>query len=88
MSIGLHVSVGLVFSSILFRHAGVWTTEEAVRMCRDKMVRLRSLYIDQFKRLQHVLKEKRRKYLHAIQTEEENEFGKSLNSLIYLLDFH
>lgn len=39
-------------------------------MCRDKMIRLRSLYITQFKRLQHVLKERRRKYCQAIQAEE------------------
>lgn len=58
------------------RHAGVWTVEEATRMCRDKMIRLRSLYITQFKRLQHVLKERRRKYCQAIQAEEVEETGK------------
>ncbi|KAL9967884.1 hypothetical protein ACROYT_G026188 [Oculina patagonica] len=57
------------------KHAGVWTVEEATRMCRDKMIRLRSLYITQFKRLQHVLKERRRKYCQAIQAEEEEETG-------------
>ena len=60
---------------MLFRHAGVWTVEEATRMCRDKMIRLRSLYIAQFKRLQHVLKERKRKYCQAIQAEEEEETG-------------
>ena len=53
----------------------MWTVEEAARICRDKMVRLRSLYVGQFKRLQHTLKEKRRKYLHLIQAEEEDEHG-------------
>ena len=53
----------------------MWTAEEAARICRDKMVRLRSLYVAQFKRLQHVLKEKRRKYLHALQAEQEDEHG-------------
>ncbi|KAJ7375337.1 KAT8 regulatory NSL complex subunit 2 [Desmophyllum pertusum] len=57
------------------KHAGVWTVEEATRMCRDKMIRLRSLYISQFKRLQHVLKERRRKYCQAIQAEEVEETG-------------
>ena len=57
------------------RHAGVWTVEEATRMCRDKMIRLRSLYIAQFKRLQHVLKERKRKYCQAIQAEEEEDTG-------------
>lgn len=60
------------------RHAGVWTVEETTRMCRDKMIRLRSLYIAQFKRLQHVLKERKRKYCQAIQAEEEEETGKQL----------
>lgn len=49
--------------------------EEATRMCRDKMIRLRSLYITQFKRLQHVLRERRRKYCQAIQAEEIEETG-------------
>lgn len=53
----------------------MWTVEEATRMCRDKMIRLRSLYISQFKRLQHVLKERRRKYCQAIQAEEVEETG-------------
>ena len=44
-------------------------------MCRDKMIRLRSLYIAQFKRLQHVLKERKRKYCQAIHAEEEEETG-------------
>ena len=44
-------------------------------MCRDKMMRLRCLYIAQFKRLQHVLKERKRKYCLAIQAEEEEEAG-------------
>lgn len=63
-------------NTFLLRHAGVWTVEEATRMCRDKMIRLRSLYITQFKRLQHVLKERRRKYCQAIQAEEVEETGK------------
>lgn len=57
------------------KHAGVWTVEEATRICRDKMIKLRSLYIAQFKRLQHVLKERKRKYCQAIQAEEEEEAG-------------
>lgn len=38
---------------------------------RDKLIRLQSLYIDQFKRLQHVMKEKRRKYLQTSKQERE-----------------
>ena len=62
--------------NLFLRHAGVWTVEEATRMCRDKMIRLRSLYIAQFKRLQHVLKERKRKYCQAIQAEEEEDTGR------------
>lgn len=34
-------------------------------------MRLRSLYIDQLYRLKHVLREKRRNYIHALRTERE-----------------
>lgn len=34
-------------------------------------MRLRSLYIDQLYRLKHVLREKRRNYLHSLRTERE-----------------
>ena len=49
----------------LYRHAGVYTAEEVALIMRDKLIRLQSLYIDQFKRLQHVMRERRRKYLHT-----------------------
>ena len=75
------LTIGTWFFS---RHAGVWTVEEATRMCRDKMIRLRSLYITQFKRLQHVLKERRRKYCQAIQAEEVEETGKQTWNVIHL----
>lgn len=38
---------------------------------REKLIRLQSLYIDQFKRLQHLLKEKKRRYLHSRKGEHE-----------------
>ncbi|KAG1655143.1 KAT8 regulatory NSL complex subunit 2 [Nymphon striatum] len=53
------------------KHAGVCTAEEVALIARDKLVRLQSLYIDQFKRLQHVLRERRRKYLKAVKQEKE-----------------
>lgn len=53
------------------KHAGVYTAEEVALITRDKLIRLQSLYIDQFKRLQHVLKEKRRKYLREVKVEKE-----------------
>ncbi|XP_053408818.1 KAT8 regulatory NSL complex subunit 2-like [Mercenaria mercenaria] len=55
----------------LLKHAGVYTAEEVALIMRDKLIRLQSLYIDQFKRLQHVMKEKRRKYLHTVDVERE-----------------
>ena len=73
--------------NVCIRHAGIWTVEEATRMCRDKMIRLRSLYITQFKRLQHVLRERRRKYCQAIQAEEIEEMGKHLhNARLFTLE--
>ena len=56
---------------LYFRHAGVYTAEEVALIMKDKLIRLQSLYIDQFKRLQHVLREKRRKYLHTVKREKE-----------------
>lgn len=45
------------------RYAEVFTAEEVTKITRDKLIRLQSLYIEQFKWLQHVLRERRRKYL-------------------------
>ena len=53
------------------RHAGVYTAEEVALITREKLIRLQSLYIDQFKRLQHLLKEKKRRYLHSRKIEHE-----------------
>ncbi|KAK7495640.1 hypothetical protein BaRGS_00013087 [Batillaria attramentaria] len=53
------------------KHAGVYSQEEVALLLRDKLIRLQSLYIEQFKRLQHVLREKRRKFLHAHKLERE-----------------
>lgn len=53
------------------RHAGVYTAEEVALIAREKLIRLQSLYIDQFKRLQHLLKEKKRRYLHSRKVEHE-----------------
>ncbi|XP_017884728.1 KAT8 regulatory NSL complex subunit 2 isoform X2 [Ceratina calcarata] len=53
------------------KHAGIFTAEEVIYIAREKLIRLQSLYIDQFRRLQYVLREKRRKYLHALKKEKE-----------------
>lgn len=53
------------------KHAGIFTAEEVIYIAREKLIRLQSLYIDQFRRLQYILKEKRRKYLLALKKEKE-----------------
>ncbi|XP_066603739.1 KAT8 regulatory NSL complex subunit 2 [Prorops nasuta] len=53
------------------KHAGIFTAEEVVYIAREKLIRLQSLYIDQYRRLQYVLREKRRKYLHTLKKEKE-----------------
>jgi len=50
----------------------VYTAEEVALIMKDKLIRLQSLYIEQFKRLQHVMKERRRKYLHTVGQEKES----------------
>lgn len=55
----------------LLKHAGIYTVEEATMITKEKLIRLQTLYIDQFHRLQHVLKEKRRRYLHDLRRERE-----------------
>lgn len=67
----LHASIS---GLLICRHAGIYTAEEVALMTRDKLIRLQSLYIDQFKRLQHLMKEKRRLYLHR-QKQEKDSIG-------------
>lgn len=63
----------------LLKHAGIYTTEEATMITKQKMQRLQTLYIDQICRLQHLLREKRRKYLQGLRIERE-----TLCNYIYL----
>ncbi|XP_022911864.1 KAT8 regulatory NSL complex subunit 2 isoform X2 [Onthophagus taurus] len=53
------------------KHANVYTSEEITLLTKDKLIRLQSLYIDQYRHLQHILKERRRKYLQALKREKE-----------------
>jgi len=55
----------------ILKYAGVYTTEEVAQVLRDKLIRLQALYIDQFKRLKHVLLAKRRDYLVKHRAEKE-----------------
>lgn len=56
----------------LLKHAGTYTVDEVVTVSKEKMQRLQALYIDQFQRLQYVLREKRRQYLYEIKKEKES----------------
>lgn len=56
----------------VLKHAGVYTIDELVTVSKQKMERLQQLYIDQFQRLQYVLKEKRKQYLADLKKEKES----------------
>lgn len=55
----------------LFQHASVFTEEELTRTLRDKMIKLRRLYIEQYGHIQYILKEKRLKFIQAQRIEDE-----------------
>lgn len=55
----------------VLKHAGIYTVDEVVSISKEKMQRLSHLYIDQFQRLQYVLREKRRQYLTDLKKEKE-----------------
>lgn len=55
----------------LLKHAGIYTNEEALAISKKKLINLQNLYMEQINRLHHILKEKRRRYLHAIRKERE-----------------
>ena len=40
-------------------------------LTRDKLIKLQALYVDQFKRLHHQLKDARRRYVQGIKKEKE-----------------
>lgn len=56
----------------LLKHACIYTRQEAIRISEAKLTKLQGLYIDQINRLHHILREKRRRYLHAIRREREH----------------
>lgn len=55
-------------------------------LTKEKMARLQQLYIDQINRLQHLYREKRRKYLQSIKKEKET-MRKSKWTCITIADF-
>ena len=59
--------------------AGAWTDGEAYKIYREKLSRLRDLYMGQLGHLKHVLQEKRREFLLQWQ----NEGGARLQGTLY-----
>ncbi len=55
--------------SVLCSDAGAWTEDEAYKIYREKLVRLRDLYVGQLGHLKHVLHGKRREFLQRWQHE-------------------
>lgn len=53
-------------------HAEVFTTEEITRIYLEKLQKLKSMYVGEYKRLIHILRESRRKYLQAVRQEKES----------------
>lgn len=51
--------------------AGTMAPEEVSRVLRDKMLRLKNLYLKQFNILQQTYKDKRRKFLYSLMQEKE-----------------
>lgn len=55
----------------LLNHACIYTRQEAICISEAKLTKLQGLYIAQINRLHHLLREKRRSYLHAMRKERE-----------------
>lgn len=56
----------------IMRHANHFTSKEILRIADEKLALLQGLYIDQINHLHHLLREKRRTYLHAMRREREH----------------
>ncbi|KAF5297904.1 hypothetical protein FQA39_LY11889 [Lamprigera yunnana] len=55
----------------VLKHANVYSAEEITLIARDKLIRLQSLYVDQYRYLQHMLRERRRRYLYSLRREKD-----------------
>lgn len=55
----------------IFKHAMVYTDEEVTRILREKLTKLRALYVEQYRHIQYLLKEKRLKFIQAQRNEIE-----------------
>lgn len=56
----------------VLKHARLYTAEEICLITRDKLMRLQNLYSEQYRYLHHSLRERRRRYLHAVKREKES----------------
>lgn len=66
----LYIHCSLIFINLSScSDAGAWTDEEAYKIYREKLARLRDLYLGQLGHLKHVLQEKRREFLLQFQNE-------------------
>ncbi|CAG2174442.1 unnamed protein product, partial [Oppiella nova] len=65
------------------KHAGIYAAEEVSLILREKMLRLQSLYIEQFKRYQYLLKDKKNKYLMSLKLEKEIQGVKSISQSVF-----
>lgn len=77
----------------MFKHASIFTEEELTRTLRDKMIKLRRLYIEQYGFIQYILKEKRLKYIQAQRNEDsiafrDNIVGPDCDRLRAMLKYH
>lgn len=61
------------------RRAGVYTAEEVSLILRDKMIKLQSLYVWQFKYLQHLLRQKYKAYLQTLQKPKDAQHSSHLS---------
>ncbi|XP_048523753.1 KAT8 regulatory NSL complex subunit 2 isoform X2 [Dendroctonus ponderosae] len=53
------------------KHVNVYTEEEVTSTTKNKLTRLQALYLEEYKYLRYLLRERRRKYIHALKREKE-----------------
>jgi len=53
------------------KHAGIYTPEEVSSILRDKMIRLQSLYTSELGYLQYLMKEKYKRYINNVRSQQD-----------------
>lgn len=73
---------------LVFSDAGAWTEDEAYKVYREKLIRLRDLYVGQLDHLNHTLQEKRRQFLlqwqHSSRKRKQGNLGMDSASTLLL----